>query len=141
VGSTEHFRNIERHDVAVQEGVLALRIDESLYFANARSLEARLLGAISADRSIRHVLLICSGINFIDATGLESLESCHSRLEDAGVTFNLAEVKGPVTDRLSRVEFLKRLGEERLFLSTHDAMARLGKARPLGDVPSDAGRR
>lgn len=138
VGSTEHYRNVRRHAVEVEEGVLAVRIDESLYFANVRGLEERLLEAIAANRSIRHVLLICSGINFIDATGLESLESCHACLAEAGVSMNLAEVKGPVSDRLARSGFLEMLGEDHLFLSTHAAMTALA-ARASKEKGADEG--
>lgn len=130
VGTTEHYRNVLRHDVTVQEGILAIRVDESLYFANVRGLEERLLEAISDDPTIRQVLLICSGINFIDATGLESLESCLTCLEDAGASLNLAEVKGPVSDRLAQAGFLDRLGHDHLFLSTHEAMSKLARIVP-----------
>lgn len=125
IGTSEQYRNITRHDVATETGVLAVRVDESLYFANVRGLEERLISAVAADPSLRHLLLVCSGINYIDATGLDSLRSCHSCLEDAGVTLNLAEVKGPVADQLERAGFLKELGAEHLFPSTFEAMSKL----------------
>jgi len=138
VGETEHYRNVLRHEVTTQPGVLAVRVDESLIFANVRWLEERLVEAISADPEIRDVLLICSGINFIDATGLEALESCSASLSGAGVRLNLAEVKGPVADRLERAGFLDRLGLENVFLSTHEAMGRLaainGEMQPAAEV-------
>ncbi len=128
LGKSEHYRNVKRHPVTTEAGVLALRIDESLYFANVRGLEERLIEAVAADPSLRHVLLICSGINFIDATGLDSLESILVNFAQAGVSLNLAEVKGPVTDRLARVGFLEKLGAKHLFLSTHEAMTALAPA-------------
>lgn len=139
VGSSEHFRNILRHDVSVVRGVLAIRVDESLYFANVRGLEERLLETIATDSSIRDVLLICSGINFIDSTGLDSLESCLDCLEDAGVSLSLAELKGPVADRLNRVGFLNKIGRDHIFLSTHDAMSQLAKISQEGDAADPTG--
>jgi sulfate permease, SulP family len=48
-------------------------------------------------------------VNTIDASALQSLEAINHRLEDAGVTFHLSEVKGPVMDRLDRTHFLLEL--------------------------------
>ena len=125
VGNTEHFRNVRRHTVTTLPHVLAVRVDESLYFANASYLESFLLAAVADDRRVRHVVLICSAVNVIDASALETLETLASELRDAGVTLHLAEVKGPVTDRLSRTGFLEHLAPGRIHLSTHDAMVAL----------------
>ena len=136
LGETEHFRNIKRHEVRTTPGVLALRVDESLYFANASYLEDYLLRAIADDKSVDHVVLICSAVNFIDASALETLESVVERLRDAGVTLHLAEVKGPVTDKLQRTVFLDHLSPGRMFLSTHDAMGALEPS--VASTPSAA---
>ena len=125
VGDTEHFRNVERHDVSTVPSVLAVRVDESLYFANARNLEQRVHQLVADRPDLRRVLLIASGINHVDATGLECLEQCAESLARAGIELHLAEVKGPVLDRLERAGFLERLGRDRLHLSTHAAMREL----------------
>lgn len=130
VGATEHFRNVKRHKVATLPHVLAVRVDESLYFANASFLESYLLGAVADDRRLRHVVLICSAVNLIDASALETLETLASELRDAGVTLHLAEVKGPVMDRLERTGLLDHLAPGRVFLSTHEAMATLEREGP-----------
>jgi len=125
VGDTEHFRNVTRHKVRTLPHVHALRIDESLYFANASALETHILNAVADDPQIRHVLLIASAVNQIDASALDSLERLTDELRAAGVTLHLAEVKGPVMDRLQRTDFLERLEPGRVFLSTHDAFVAL----------------
>lgn len=122
VGNTEHFRNVQRHQVTTDETILAVRIDESLYFANSASLENRLLAAVADQPSVNHLLLIMSAVNFIDASALETLESLITRLNDSDVTVHLAEVKGPVMDRLDRVGFSNMLGAGKIYLSTHEAM-------------------
>ena len=66
-----------------------------------------------------------SAVNFIDASALETLETFALRLHDAGVTLHLAEVKGPVMDRLNRVEFEHTPGLGEIFLSTHEAITAL----------------
>lgn len=125
VGNSEHFRNVERHDVTTHPHVLAIRVDESLYFANARYLEDVLLRTVADRPAVQHVVLICSAVNAIAASALETLEHVIEDLREAGVIFHLAEVKGPVMDRLQQVGFVERLGVERIFLSTHQAMEAL----------------
>ena len=122
VGDSEHFRNVLRHQVETYPHVMAIRMDESLYFANAKYLEDYILGAVADHPDVSRLVIICSAINSIDASALETLESLIDELKDSGVTLYLAEVKGPIMDRLRKVGFVKKLGENRIFLSTHQAM-------------------
>lgn len=124
VPGTEHFRNVLRHPVRVSPRLLALRVDESLYFANARSLEDRINEGVAANPQLRHVVLQCSAVNEIDASALDSLEAINHRLADAGIGFHLSEVKGPVMDRLQRSDLLRALNGE-VFLTQYQAVARL----------------
>lgn len=124
VPGTEHFRNVLRHPVLVSPQLLSLRVDESLYFANARSLEDRVNDAVAAMPELRHVVLQCSAINDIDASALESLEAIEHRLKEAGIALHLSEVKGPVMDRLQRTDFLQHLGGQ-VFLTHYQAVAAL----------------
>ncbi len=125
VGNTEHFRNIKRHPVRTCPHLLAIRVDESLFFANTRYFENYVLSAVVDQPDVKHVVFICSAINAIDGSALESLEQLISDLKSAGVTFHLAEVKGPVMDRLERTDFLDHLKPGKVFLSTHDAFKEL----------------
>ena len=124
VPGTEHFRNIERHAVVESETVLTIRVDESLYFANSRYLERQILSTVADRPKISDVVLMCPAVNFIDASALESLEAIAERLKSAGVRLHLSEVKGPVTDRLKRSDFLDHL-TGRIFLSQYEAMRSL----------------
>jgi len=130
VGDSEHFRNVERHPVHTCPHILAVRVDESLYFANTRFLENFLLAGVAEQPEVRHVVLICSALNYIDASALESLENLILEFRGSGVTLHLAEVKGPVTDKLHRTPFLAHLAPGKLFLSTDEAMAALGCPGP-----------
>jgi SulP family sulfate permease len=124
VPGTEHFRNIHRHDVETDPGLVTLRIDESLYFANARFLEDLVQKRVTEGCAIRNVVLMFSAVNAVDYSALESLEAVNHRLKDMGVGLHLSEVKGPVMDRLKRSHFLDELNG-RVFLSQHDAWAAL----------------
>lgn len=124
VPGTEHFRNVDRHHVVTSDSVATLRVDESLYFANARFLEDRINRLVTEQPHIRHVVLMCPAVNEIDASALESLEAINHRLKDAGVSFHLSEVKGPVMDRLKRSSLLADLTGQ-VFLSQFAAMRTL----------------
>ncbi|WP_235830066.1 SulP family inorganic anion transporter [Algihabitans albus] len=124
VPGTEHFRNVLRHKVITSETVATLRVDESLYFANARYLEDKVYDLVAAQPQLEHFILMCPAVNEIDASALESLEAINHRLKDAGVTFHLSEVKGPVMDRLQRSPFLEELTGQ-VFLSQYEAFRTL----------------
>jgi len=125
VGETEHFRNVLRHEVQTHPKLLTVRVDESLYFANTAYLEDQLLAHVADHPEIDHLVLIMNAVNFIDASALETLETLAQQLHDSGVTLHMAEVKGPVMDRLDRVDFAHHLGQGRIFLSTHEAVQSL----------------
>ena len=124
VPNSEHYRNVLRYDVITQPHILTIRVDESLYFANARYLEDYLFAHATHQPQLRHVVLMCTAINDIDMSALNSLEAVNTRLEDVGVLFHLSEVKGPVTDRLTGTEFLTQL-TGKIFLSQKQAMDHL----------------
>lgn len=124
VAGTEHFRNIARHEVVTDPAIFSVRVDESLYFPNARALEDRIVQALADSPDLRHVILHCAAVNYIDASALESIEAINLRLKEAGVTFHLSEVKGPVMDQLTRSQFLHHLTGQ-VFLTQFDAMMAL----------------
>jgi sulfate permease, SulP family len=128
VPGTQHFRNILRHRVETHPVVLTIRIDESLYFANARFLEDHIYDRVVPDRALKHVILMCSAVNEIDMSALESLEAINHRLQALGIALHLSEVKGPVMDRLQRAHFLDEL-TGRVFLSQYDAIRALAPDR------------
>ena len=137
VPGTEHYRNVKRHKVATVPGVLSIRIDESLYFANARYLEDLVINQVAANPGVTDVVMMCSAVNAIDMSALESLEAIHERLSDLQVRLHLSEVKGPVMDRLAGTEFRAHLSGQ-IHLSQHQAMLAIAERRLA--APADAGR-
>ena len=118
VPGTEHYRNVLRHDVLVNPQVLTIRVDESLYFANTRFLEDRIYSEVAKQSELKHVILMCSAVNAIDMSALESLEIINERLKLGGIKFHLSEVKGPVMDKLEGTSLLTHLSGD-IFLSQH----------------------
>ena len=121
----QHFRNIKRYDVLTHPEVVTLRVDESLYFANARFLEDYILNRVAGDDGLKHVVLMCTAVNEVDMSALESLEAINQRLKSMGLKLHLSKVKGPVMDRLKRAHFLDELTGN-VYLSQYEAMMDLG---------------
>ena len=119
VPGSEHIRNVLRHKVDVCPTVKFLRVDESLYFANARFLEETVLDIVTSEPQLTDLVLVCPAVNLVDASALESLEAINERLKDAGVRLHMSDVKGPVMDRLKRTEFCQHLSGG-VFLSAHE---------------------
>ena len=120
VPGTEHFRNIDRHDVELVHGLIALRIDESMYFANAQVLEDKIESLVAASSDTRAVLLIMSAVNQLDSTALAMLDELEKNLQAKNISLQFAEIKGPVLDRLLNTDLGQRM-HDRIFLSTHQA--------------------
>ena len=121
VPGTEHYRNVGRHQVELTPGVLALRIDESLLFINARELEDVVLQQLAQCPDARRVVLLMSPVNRIDFSGLEALRALQAALEGRGLRLDLSEVKGPVLDAL-RAGGWQEWFRGRVFLSHHQGM-------------------
>lgn len=129
VPGTQHFRNVLRHEVETAPNVVTLRVDESLTFINARWLEEKILELVAEHPDLTDLVLMCSAVNEIDASALESIEAANHRLEDAGVRLHLSEVKGPVMDRLKRSHLLEELSGS-VYLSQYDAFQKLSRKSP-----------
>ena len=124
VPGTEYFRNVLRHQVLVSPRLVCLRIDASLFFANARGVEDRINAEVASHPSLEHVLLQCSAINDVDASALESLEAIASRLRESGIALHFSEIKGPVMDKLRTTQLIQQL-HGRVFLTNFQAIQAL----------------
>ena len=122
VEGTEHYRNINRHKVITHPGVLSLRVDESLYFANAGFLETYVENKIAETQKLTDVILMCSAVNEIDVTALHALENINLALKSRGARLHLSEVKGPVMDKLATTDFVSSLTGD-VFLTHHKAVS------------------
>ena len=124
IGESEHYRNVERHDVTTFPEILSIRVDESLYFANAGYLEEIVFDQVSRKPLLRDVILMCPAVNIVDMSALDALKEINARLDDLDIKLHLSEVKGPVMDALQRSDFLEKLSGT-VFLSHHAAVNQL----------------
>lgn len=123
VPGTEHFRGVHRNDVVTFDHLLMIRIDENLYFANTPRVETELQRLVAEHPRASNVVLILSGIGYIDASSLDMLDNFERELAKAGTRLHLTEPKHQVIDRLRNTELFERLGPDRIHRSTFDLVA------------------
>lgn len=124
VDGTQHFRNIERHQVHIQAEICSIRIDESLNFLNSNILKEFVIQALSQNPELKHVIINCSSISDIDLSALETLQDIHDELAKLGVKLHFSEVKGPVMDKLKRSDLFTHFSGQ-IFLTHYQAVDQL----------------
>lgn len=128
VPGTEHFRNVQRHEVQTLPTAVFIRPDENLYFANVAVVQKFIADQVAEQGDITDVVLVMSAVSYIDASGLEMLEHLVQDFARAGIRLHMAEVKGPVMDRLKAApEVLEHLP---VHLSTEGVFEALQASSP-----------
>ena len=132
IPGSEHFRNVERHNVETLPDVLMLRVDAGLFFGNAEAvveqIETLLAACVAQDRQIHHVVMVMSAVNLIDTTALHALRELNCTLGQSQIKLHLSEIKGPVMDRLQHSGLFKGELSGQVFLSTAQAYQSLSGA-------------
>ncbi|CAB1221757.1 SulP family inorganic anion transporter [Acinetobacter bouvetii] len=124
VQGTQHFRNVQRHQVLTSSKVLSMRIDENLTFLNANTFKGFLINAISQYIHLEHVVINCSSISTIDLSALEMLEDVNAELSKLNIQLHFSEIKGPVMDKLQHSKLLQHLSGQ-IYLTHFQAMQEL----------------
>jgi len=123
---SEHFRNVERYAVETIPGVLFVRIDERLFFGNLGAVEMRINQELERISDARDLVLVMSAVNLMDTTAVEVFAELNVDLAERGIRLHLAEVRGPVQDRLQRSALWSSLSGQ-VFLSANAAFEQLRK--------------
>lgn len=121
---TDHYRDASRFNVETFEQVKTLRIDESLYYANARYLEDKIARIAEENTKMTDLILMCPAVNRIDASAISSLETINDRLKSADVTLHFSELHTYVKEGLLRSRLAAKLTGH-IFLSQKEAMESL----------------
>jgi len=121
---SEHFRNVERYAVETIPGVLFVRIDERLFFGNLGAVEMRINQELERIGEARDLVLVMSAVNLMDTTAVEVFAELNQDLAERGIRLHLAEVRGPVQDRLQRSALWSSLSGQ-VFLSANAAFEQL----------------
>ena len=138
LANTEHFRSIKRYDVETLPHVLALRVDENIYFANASQIEDKLLKRAQRRRGTRHLLVVCSSVNMLDATGLQMLHRLNTNLARSGITLSLCDVKGTIAPQLDAAGLSEQLSGQ-IFFTADRAMKHFAKELQRQDAKKEDG--
>jgi sulfate permease, SulP family len=102
--------------------LLAVRMDSALNFLTAATLERFIGDRVQGNRKIRRVLVCASGINDIDASGVDALESLYQSLRAEGMELYLTAVKKQVWDVVERAGLIRTIGVDRFFAADQDAI-------------------
>lgn len=127
IPDSAHFRNIKRHNVITHPGLLAIRIDEGIHFANQDAINQFIEEALQHNPDTDKLLIVCSAVNIIDSDGLDLLQSWNEKLQLQNKQLHLAEVKGPVMDELISRGFVESINPGKIFLSTKQAFDALSQ--------------
>jgi len=99
-----------------------LRVEGSLFFGAVEHVRDELAANRALRPAVRHCLLVCSGVNFIDVAGCELLAQEAKLARDAGVALYLCNVRLPVRDSLKRGGFDTSIGRDRIFATKDEAI-------------------
>lgn len=127
IPETEHFRNINRHQVETWSHLLLLRVDENISFTNVSYIEDFVMSEMAKRPEIKHIVLILASVSDIDTTALEALENLNQTLRQNSIVLHLSEVKGPVMDKLVQTDFLEEIKPGKVFFRTDEAAIELGE--------------
>jgi len=119
------YHDIARHpDAVVIPGLVIYRFDAPLFFANADFFRSSVQQAI-AERAdtIAWVIIAAEPITDVDTTGADVLDELLDELDEAGIVLAIAELKGPVVDRLGRYGLVDRIGPLRFHATLGVAIA------------------
>jgi SulP family sulfate permease len=120
------LRDAQRHNLPpLHPKIGALRFDGALRFVNVSYFEDALLQLERENPQINHVLVKCSGINDVDASGVEMLANLVTRFRDNGITLNFSGFKKQVQDVLDRTGLTEKIGASNIFATDREAIEQL----------------
>ena len=111
-----------QHDAALCPQIDILRLDGSLFFGAVEHVRDELEALRRERTDVRHMLLVASAINFVDASGADLLEQEARAFRTAGVTLSLCNLKPQVRDVLKRGGQLDAIGRENVYDTKDDAI-------------------
>lgn len=99
-------------------GLSVYRVDSPLYFFNTNTIFDQITGRLqSREPQEKAALLDIGASSDLDVASLDALEEFVDKLHALGIDFGLAQVRGPVRDRLRGAGLMEKIGEDHVFLS------------------------
>ena len=118
------YANVELHPSAtVTPGVVVYRLDDRLFFANARYVKGRIREAVrGAPEPVSWLVFDAEAMTHVDATGVEALQDLDRLLEQDGITLLFARMKGVLEARIEGTKLDGSLGQDRRFPTVRAAV-------------------
>ncbi|WP_044618428.1 SulP family inorganic anion transporter [Gynuella sunshinyii] len=131
---TRDYRNVLRHSVETDNGVLVLRFDAQFYYGNVSFLKETIKKHLHDTEGKVHAVVIdaCS-INQLDSSADTALHELLDEYRVKQIEFYFSYVKGPVLDVMSRSGFVQRVGSDHFFNNTHDAVI-VARERQVAEI-------
>ncbi len=120
----DRFVDVEpRHDALLVPGVVVYRLDDRLFFANARYFAARVEQAVNGSPTPVTVFVFdAEAVSHLDATSAATIESVVDTLEAQGITFVVARARAVVREQIDRFGLGSRIPPERRFPTVRAAV-------------------
>jgi SulP family sulfate permease len=136
ISGTSHWLDANRHpDAVIDEEVIVIRIDESIYFANAPSLRDSIERAYTRHAvHAKGIVLDCVAINDLDSTAITMFEQVADELTESGTRLCLAGLSSPLHDILEKSGCIEHIGKDNLFLTVHEAVISFGVGEPTEEI-------
>jgi len=133
VDGVKGYHDITRYpDARLVPGLVLLRWDAPLFFANAELFQDRALDGVAASPTpVRWLVVAAEPVTSVDVTAADMLTELDETLHAAGIELCFAEMKDPVKDKLKRFGIFGRLGEERFFPTVGEAVSGYLKNFPV----------
>ena len=140
IKGTNSFRNLARFPEAEEpKGMLVIRFDGPLYFANITYFQAWIDDLIAEREDRIHTVLInAEGIARIDSSAAYGLEQFIRTQRGRGLTVRFAGLIGPARDTLKRAGLMELIGADNFFLDVPKAVVseQCFSAKPGNRVPA-----
>lgn len=137
IKGTDYFKDIDRftEDIETYESLLLLRFDEQIYFGNSQFFKEQLLERVNQKKGKLTVVILSSGgINYIDSSGMKTLNEIVLTLKSKNIQFYIAGAIGPVVDSLFKSGVSKAIGSQHFFANTQQAFAFFKNKNPKNKI-------
>ena len=119
------LRCMETHGLQECEHIAMVQFEGPLFFANSSYLEDSVRGIIETKKKLKHIILVASGINEMDASGEEMLSLLVDRIRSAGLDISFSGVNESVLKVLKRTHLLEKIGQDHIYHTPEQAISKI----------------
>lgn len=118
------YRSIEQYqDLQRIDGVVIIRYDDQIYFANQEYYYRETLQIVEqASQPVRYLILDLRGVQDIDSSGLKYMQRLHDDLRALGITLLVGGTISPVRHNMARAGLRNHIGQGNFFPSIQKAV-------------------